>query len=186
MAHDRAEERTKLGLDPERPTGIVMFGGHAPDAMLSIVCDLQKVTRPLQLIVVCGRNARLAQRIRAIQGQIPMHVIEFTPDIPYYMSLADFFVGKPGPGSISEALAMRLPVIVQRNAWTLPQERYNAEWVQEKRVGLVVRDFREVCRQVSDLLDPDRFAEFRANAAAVRNNAVFEILDILSGLMPAP
>jgi 1,2-diacylglycerol 3-beta-galactosyltransferase len=184
MAHDRAEERRKLGLDPDRPTGIVMFGGHPPDAMLTNICDLQKVTRPLQLIVVCGRNARLAQKVRSLQKRIPMHVVEFTPDIPYYMSLADFFVGKPGPGSISEALAMKLPVIVQRNAWTLPQERYNAEWVQEKRVGLVVRDFREVCEQVSHLLQPDRFAEFRANAAGVRNNAVFEILEILDGLMP--
>jgi 1,2-diacylglycerol 3-beta-galactosyltransferase len=184
IAHDRAAERTKLGLDTERPTGIVLFGGHAPDAMLTIVRDLQKVTRPLQLIVVCGRNARLAQKIRALQGRIPMHVLEFTPDIPYYMSLADFLVGKPGPGSISEALAMKLPVIVQRNAWTLPQERYNAEWVKEKRVGLVVRDFSQVCESVSELLEPGRFAEYRANAAGIRNNAVFEILDILSGLMP--
>jgi UDP-N-acetylglucosamine:LPS N-acetylglucosamine transferase len=114
-----------------------------------------------------------------------MHIVEFTPEIPYYMSLADFFIGKPGPGSISEALAMKLPVIVQRNAWTLPQERYNAEWVQEKGVGLVVRNFHEVGESVNELLEPARFAEFRANAAGIRNNAVFEILDILSGLMPA-
>jgi len=32
-----------------------------------------------------------------------------------------------GPGSISEALAMRLPVVVESNAWTLAHERYNAE-----------------------------------------------------------
>ena len=58
--------------------------------------------------------------------------------IPYFMSLSDFFIGKPGPGSISEALAMKLPVIVERNSWTLPQERYNADWVLEKDVGIVV------------------------------------------------
>ncbi len=48
------------------------------------------------------------------------------------MHASDFFIGKPGPGSISEALAMKLPVIVERNAWTLPQERYNADWVTER------------------------------------------------------
>jgi UDP-N-acetylglucosamine:LPS N-acetylglucosamine transferase len=184
LVHDRAVERRKVGLDPEKPTGILLFGGHGSNLMLTIVKDLQEVTRPLQLIVVCGRNARLAQKIRRIQGRIPTHIVEFTPDIPYYMSLADFFIGKPGPGSISEALAMKLPVIVQRNAWTLPQERYNAEWVQEKRVGLVVRNFHEVGESVNELLDPARFAEFRTNAAGIRNNAVFEILDILGGLMP--
>ena len=32
-----------------------------------------------------------------------MHVVGFTSEIPYYMVLSDFFIGKPGPGSISEA-----------------------------------------------------------------------------------
>ncbi len=72
--------------------------------------------------------------------------------MPYYMHLSDFFVGKPGPGSISEALKMELPVILERNAWTLPQERYNAEWVREKRVGIVLRNFREVESAVRQLL----------------------------------
>ncbi len=60
------------------------------------------------------------------------------------MQLADFFIGKPGPGSVSEALAMKLPVIVECNAWTLPQERYNAVWVVEKEVGLVLKNFRNI------------------------------------------
>ena len=60
------------------------------------------------------------------------------------MSLADFFIGKPGPGSISEAVAMRLPVIVERNIWTLPQERYNADWVLERKAGLVLPNFRGI------------------------------------------
>jgi len=41
---------------------------------------------------------------------------------------------------------MGLPVIVERNAWTLPQERYNALWVREKQVGLVVANFNYYCR----------------------------------------
>ncbi len=60
------------------------------------------------------------------------------------MQLADFFIGKPGPGSLSEALAMHLPVIVERNAWTLPQERYNADWVLENEVGLVLPEFSTI------------------------------------------
>ena len=44
---------------------------------------------------------------------IPMFVEGFTKEVPYYMRLSDFFIGKPGPGSISEALAMKLPVLVE-------------------------------------------------------------------------
>ena len=70
------------------------------------------------------------------------------------MHLSDFFIGKPGPGSISEALAMKLPVIVERNARTLPQERYNADWVLEKQVGLVVRRFRQITQRSRNFLTP--------------------------------
>ena len=75
------------------------------------------------------------------------HFIEgFTKRVNYYMQLSDFFIGKPGPGSVSEALAMHLPVIVECNAWTLPQERYNTEWVVEKEVGVVLRNFTKIKR----------------------------------------
>jgi 1,2-diacylglycerol 3-beta-galactosyltransferase len=102
------------------------------------------------------------------------------------MYLADFFIGKPGPGSISEALAMKLPVIVERNARTLPQERYNADWVTEKHVGLVLRDFGRITPTVEELLDPSNFARFRNNAAAINNRAVFEIPGNLNEILNEP
>src|SRR5579884_1043204 len=104
-------------------------------------------------------------------------------DIARYMAISDFFIGKAGPGSISEAVAMKLPVIVARNAWTLPQERYNADWVIEKDVGLVLRSFREIGRAVRQLLEPATLARVRANAAALDNRAVFEIPDMLESIL---
>jgi UDP-N-acetylglucosamine:LPS N-acetylglucosamine transferase len=99
--------------------------------------------------------------------------------VNYYMQLADFFIGKPGPGSVSEALAMRLPVIVECNIWTLPQERYNADWILEREVGAVLRSFEKIDRAVAQLIEPATLARYRANAAALNNRAVFEIPDML-------
>jgi len=110
-------------------------------------------------------------------------VVGYTTQVPLYMYLADFLIGKPGPGSISEALMMNLPVIVERSARTMPQERYNAVWVLEKEVGLVVPSFRNIDRAVEDLLSPARFSRLQANAAAIKNRAVFEIADILSDIL---
>ena len=96
------------------------------------------------------------------------------------MHLADFFIGKPGPGSISEAVAMKLPVIVERNMWTLPQERYNADWVLEHGAGLVLPNFGHVKDAVGRLLGS--LEEYRANVAKIENRAVFEIVDILKSI----
>ncbi len=99
------------------------------------------------------------------------------------MALADFFIGKPGPGSISEALQFGLPVIVERNARTMPQERYNGTWLTEKGLGMVVPDFREIGAAVEQLLREATFAEFRRNVSAYKNYAIFEVPLILDQMM---
>jgi 1,2-diacylglycerol 3-beta-galactosyltransferase len=137
----------------------------------------------LQLILICGRNQKLAAGLRALRSRIPMFVEGFTREVPYYMHLSDFLIGKPGPGSISEAIAMKLPVIVERNAWNLPQERYNCEWVREQDVGMVLRNFRGIAAAVEQLLEPAGYARMRANAAALSNRAVFEIPDMLGAIL---
>jgi 1,2-diacylglycerol 3-beta-galactosyltransferase len=141
------------------------------------------VTAPVQFIFICGKNQKLAERLRQLPTSFPKYVEGFTAEVPYYMHLSDFFIGKPGPGSISEALAMQLPVVLERNAWTLPQERYNAEWVTEKRVGVVLKSFREVVHGVRQVLEPAALAELRKNIAAQKNRAIFEIPEILAKLL---
>ena len=143
----------------------------------------KRITARTQFIFICGKNQKLAERLRRLPTTFPKYVEGFTSEIPYYMHLSDFFVGKPGPGSISEALAMHLPVIVECNAWTLPQERYNTEWVREKDVGVVLKSFREIDGAVRQLLEPANLARFRSNAAGITNRAVFEIPDILDGVL---
>jgi Glycosyltransferase family 28 C-terminal domain len=181
---DRAEERLRLGLDPELPTGLVLFGGQGSSVMPEIAKRVTAVSQlKAQFIFICGRNKKLAQALRSMNTNYLKYVEEFTSEIPYYMHLSDFFVGKPGPGSISEAIAMKLPVVVERNAWTLPQERYNTEWILEKQVGVVLPSFRAIDSGLRELLEPANFARFRANAAAITNRAVYEIPEILAGLL---
>lgn len=185
IAVDRRVERQRLGLDPDLPTALIMFGGHGSDAMVEIAQCLERAAleQQLQLIFICGHNEKLANALRASQSCLPRFVEGFTERIPYYMYLSDFFIGKPGPGSISEALAMKLPVITDCNALTLFTERYNAEWVVERGVGIVIRDFRQVDRAVAKLLKPENFARYRARAAALNNQAVFEVVDILARIL---
>jgi hypothetical protein len=174
---DRCAERTRLGLDPEKPTGLVLFGGQGSSVML----EIDRLLDDTQLIFICGKNSSLAERLRARPSRAKHFVEGFTSEIPYYMHLADFFIGKPGPGSISEAVAMKLPVIVERNVWTLAQERYNADWVTEQGAGLVLPNFQQVHRAVDKLLPA--LDQYRANVEKIENRAVFEIIDILSSIV---
>jgi 1,2-diacylglycerol 3-beta-galactosyltransferase len=180
---DRTAERVRLGLDPGLPTGLILFGGEGNMVILEIVRRLEESNRPLQLIAICGNNRKLYDKLRAWRVKIPLHVEGFTKEVPYYMQLSDFFIGKPGPGSISEALHMKLPVIVECNAWTLPQERYNATWITQNQLGLVLSNFRGIRQAVANLLEPETYERYRANAAARNNRAIFEIPEILEKIL---
>jgi UDP-N-acetylglucosamine:LPS N-acetylglucosamine transferase len=174
---DRAAERRRHGLATDQMTGLVMFGAHGSKVMRVIARRLNDTP----LILVCGHNRALAEDLRAMTAAAPRLVVDFVSDMAYYMRLSDFFIGKPGPGSISEALQQQLPVIVVRNSWTMPQERYNTQWIRENNVGLVLPSFRDIHVAVLDLTA--RLAEFHANIRRLENRAVFEIPGILRSIL---
>ena len=180
---ERAAERQKLGLRPDWPTALVLFGGHGSPAMLKIARVLQQSPAQVQMIFICGHSDKLAGELRRIAATKPRFVEGFTKQVDYYMSLADFFIGKPGPGSIAEALHFGLPVIVERNASTMPQERYNTEWVQENEAGIVLKSFDEIEAAVQRLLNGSTLDHLRSKVATHKNRAVYEVVDILAKLM---
>jgi hypothetical protein len=185
-ASDPVAIRKELGLQPDVPTAIVLFGGYGSNVMFDITERLNASGVPIQLILICGRNEALAARLRGRTWRMPVNVIGFTREVHKLMHAADFLIGKPGPGSIAEAMVRKLPVLIECNSWTLPQERYNTEWVKEKRVGIVLKSFRQVVGGVKQMLEPATLAEFRRNVAAQNNRAIFEIPEILSKLLGEP
>ena len=180
---DVPAERERLGLSANLPTGIVLFGGHGAPVMAEIGLQLDAIPRGVQLIMICGHNQKLYAQLSAMRTHRPMFVAGFTTNVAHYMALSDFFIGKPGPGSISEALQFDLPVVVERNKKTMPQERYNTAWIAEKRLGIVLRSFGEIAAGVEQLLREETFAELRANARAYSNRAIFEIPSILDEVL---
>ncbi len=175
--------RREMGLREDLPTAIVLFGGHGSKVMFDITEKLDAAGLPLQLILICGRNEELVTKLRARHWKMPACIVGFTKEVHRLMRAADFLIGKPGPGSIAEAMVRKLPVLIECNAWTLPQERYNAEWVKEKSVGIVLKSFEEVVAGVKRMLDPSALAQFRKNVTAQNNRAVFEIPEILGELL---
>lgn len=176
---DRARERVRLELPAEAPIGVVSFGGQGSMAMLKIARQLDD----LPLILLCGHNHALAERLRAMKRSAPHVVLGFTAEMRRWLQLGDFLIGKPGPGSLSEAVQLGLPVVTTRNAWTMPQERYNTEWLRERGLGVVRRSMRTVRAAVEEVIA--RLPELRANCARVDNRAVFELPQIFEALLLA-
>ncbi len=174
---DRNARCDELGLDPHLPTGLVMFGGHGSTQMIKIAKDLSY----RQMIFVCGHNELLAQKIKALKPTVKHVVYGFTSEINLLMQLSDYFIGKPGPGSLSESIHMGLPVITFKNASTMPQERFNTSWVTEHQYGLVISTMRELPSAEETMIA--ELPTFKAQVLKVNNRAVFEVVESLERIL---
>ena len=174
---DRKARCEALGLDPHLPTGLVMFGGHGSTQMVKIAKDLSH----RQMIFVCGHNELLAQKIKALKPSVKHVVYGFTSEINLLMQLSDYFIGKPGPGSLSESIHMGLPVITFKNASTMPQERFNTSWVTDHQYGLVISTMRELPGAVEKMIA--ELSTFKAQVSTVKNRAVFEVVEELDRIL---
>src|SRR6266478_1045361 len=90
------ELRREMGLRPDLPTGIVLFGGYGAKVMYRITERLDAAGMPLQLILICGRNEKLAVKLRERKWKMPVSVVGFTKEVHKLMRAADFLIGKPG------------------------------------------------------------------------------------------
>ena len=133
------------------------------------------------MIFVCGHNELLAQKIKALKPSVKHIAYGFTSEINLLMQLSDYFIGKPGPGSLSESIHMGLPVITFKNASTMPQERFNTTWVTENQYGLVIKKLRDLSDAVDQMIA--ELPVFKARVLTTNNHAVFEVVKALDQII---
>jgi 1,2-diacylglycerol 3-beta-galactosyltransferase len=159
--------RRRLGLDPERATVLVTGGGDGSGGLLDQVRVLSDGPHPWQIIVVCGHNERLRRRLACHRTETPTLVLGFVDDMPDLLRASDLAVGKAGPGTIAEALATAVPLLL--TSYLPGQERGNVRFVTGSGVGRYVRRPERLLAAVADLLGADRvtYGEMRSRAAGL-------------------
>jgi 1,2-diacylglycerol 3-beta-galactosyltransferase len=177
----RNAQKSRLGLRSDLKTGLVMFGMCGSDLMLQIAKKMNNTGLGIQVIFICGKNKIMKKRIDALPLDYPILTTESVDDVQNYMGVSDFFIGKPGGASISEAAIMKLPIIVELNSLTLLQEKYNASWVAENKIGLCVKNFSNIAQAVKEVLD--KLPDFKENYKQLSNRGIFEIPDILEKIL---
>jgi len=96
-------------------------------------------------------------------------------------------VTKAGPGTITEALIMGLPLVL--SGFVPGQETGNVPYVVDNRVGAYAEDPAQIARIVTEWLKPgnEELARMKARARAlVRPDASLVIADHLLNLISTP
>ncbi len=184
---DKSEHRAKLGLDPVRTTVLLVGGGEGMGPLYEIARAIERARLPLQLIVISGRNRKLYDTLCAAQWRTPVSIQGFVTNMPDWMRASDIIITKAGPGTISEALACGLPILL--SGYLPGQEEGNVTFVQESGVGVLREKPEEIVHTLREWLTPGNDTLARLAACArkqARPRAALEVAQILDEILSAP
>lgn len=98
--------------DATRTTILIMGGGLGLGSIEETLAELDKVRKPLKILVVAGLNEKLSTRLKKLRLSHEVNVLGYVSDVHRLMAAADLLITKPGALTMTEAFAAGLPLIL--------------------------------------------------------------------------
>jgi 1,2-diacylglycerol 3-beta-galactosyltransferase len=178
--------RAGLGLHPDLPTVMLMGGGEGVGRIYEIARTIADSRLPAQMAIITGRNEKLQRRLASIAWEIPTCITGFVDNVQEWMVAADVLITKAGPGVLSEAFAIGLPLVL---SGAIPgQEVPNLGYVVAQGAGVAETDPMQIACWLAQHLRPGDEVLARMAAASrrlARPDAAFQIARQVVALLPS-
>jgi UDP-N-acetylglucosamine:LPS N-acetylglucosamine transferase len=160
----RLAAKRQLGLDAAGFVVLLVGGGAGAGRLGERVALLRAALPGTQLLVVTGRNAALAAKLRAASLGPGVRIYAYVEDMALLMAASDVVLTKAGPGTLMEALCAGRPLVVAEAVGR--QERGSIDYLLRRGAGAYCPSDAELLRELRRLQDPAAHAE--ACAASLR------------------
>jgi 1,2-diacylglycerol 3-beta-galactosyltransferase len=183
----KAELRRKFNLARDVPVVLLVGGGDGAGGLHAAVRAISQAHLPVQLLVVTGRNKKLYAQLQRTRTRlhVPARILGFVNNMPELMHASDVIITKAGPGTICEALACDLPIIL--SGYVPGQEEGNIDYVVHNNVGVLAMDSLTLIDELRRLIKPGS-PELRrrlANARKIsRPSSSFDIAQCIMSFLP--
>ena len=140
----------ELGLPEKKKIILIMMGAAGGDTAYAYARKVGNLDLNAHLVVIAGRNNKLRKQLEGLElnSSNSMTVFGYTDRVADIMAVSNVIITKPGPGTINEAIAMKLPILIDNTDISLFWERANVDFVLKYGVGQKIKKFR----QIEDLL----------------------------------
>ena len=180
--HNKEEIATKIGVDLTKPIILIMGGGLGMGGVKSTLQSLEEINEVIQILVVAGENDCLQDCLQkfALKSHHKIKIWGYSDNIQELMAVSEVLISKPGALTISEALAMELPMILCE---PIPgQEKENAHYAETKGAAVWVKNRLDIPKIVQEHLNnPKKLLKMRNKAKEYKKPlAALEIINIIS------
>ncbi len=183
---DISSLRTEYKVPPYKPVVLICIGGRGGEKAREYAQKIGGTQFGVHLIVCAGKNHKLAQDLRQISlhPTNSMTVMDFTTKISDLMAISDLLITKSGPGTITEAMTMKLPILVDATSTVLSWEQANIDLILQYGIGDSIEEFDEVEPLVRQFLfDSELRKEIKDSYRNVPNNRFKESIGPLVASM---
>ncbi|NGX27513.1 MAG: Processive diacylglycerol beta-glucosyltransferase [Chlamydiae bacterium] len=157
----KQELRSEYEIPRDKNIVLIMMGGTGARLSCQYVKAISQNLQGVHLIVCAGRNKKLGKKLKSIQlgkGNT-IDVIPFTEKVHELFALSDLIITKPGPGTINEAIACKLPILIDRLKPPVFWEKANMDLVLKYGIGACIRSLEEAPEMVGRFLFDEQLRE---------------------------
>lgn len=170
----KEESKKQIAIPQDKRVILLMCGSMGCGPIKLIARKLSHMLKDNEyLVVICGSNRRLYQKLRELEDPGSVRILGFTRNVPLYMNSADLLLSKPGGLSTTEAAENNLPMILIDAVAGCESHNMNF-WVNNQMAQ--TRDKNdELCALVRELMDnPDMLEKMKSNLAQGFNGSSSE------------
>ena len=137
MTKDEKKIREEFAISDDKPVILIMMGGAGASKAYDYAKKIGQIDLSSHLIVIMGRNEKMRKDLEKVvlHPSNSMTILGFTDRVADLMAISHVIITKPGPGTICEAIAMKLPILVDNTDKLLFWERINVELVLRYGIG---------------------------------------------------
>lgn len=161
--------RKELGLKPDILTYLVCGGSDGTGMVVKILPLLFQINSPLQLIFITGNNKSLFRSLQFFKksfymanknSSMQIKVFGFVSNIYDYMAASDLVIGKAGPNSLFESVAVHTPFFAITHI--SGQEDGNLDLIREYKLGYVEENPLKAIKMLKTIAEnPKRLSRFQ-------------------------
>lgn len=148
------EIKREWNIPADKPVVMLLMGGAGSPQTYHYFKKLAQFKKPIHLLVCIGRNSAIKKKLMQItcSPEVSYSCIPFTTKIPDLMAASDLLITKPGPGTVTEGMIMKLPMILDRTITPIFWENKAFDLIKRHHIGMEIRSLSKLHTIVEKML----------------------------------